>query len=75
MKIHLAFEFSENWQADRFIAEINSGAIFDAKAKLYRGNCSALVTYPVDDCMRFDSRAAELDDLAERHEGREISID
>ena len=74
MKIQLAYAFDENWQAARFIAEIGSGAIFDAKAKLYKGNRAALVTYPMDDCMSFDFRAAELDDLAAKHEGREISI-
>ena len=75
MKIQLAYLFDENWQAARFIAEINTGAIFDAKAKLYRGNRSALVSYPMDDCMSFDFRAAELDILAEKHEGSEISLD
>lgn len=74
MKIQLAYEFDENWQAARFIAEINTGAIFDAKAKLYQGSRSALVTYREDVCMSFDYRAAELDELASKHEGREISV-
>lgn len=74
MKIQFAYEFDENWLAARFIAEINSGAIFDARAKLYQGNRSVLVAYPAGDDREFDARPAELDALAERHEGREISV-
>lgn len=71
MNQQIAFEFPTAQVANRFINTLRGNQLNLTSVKLFRGNCSVLVTYTYQN-QDFDKTAAELDDIAAQFDGNEI---
>ncbi|MFA3793001.1 hypothetical protein AB6T38_17980 [Aliiglaciecola sp. SL4] len=72
MQNQIIYQFPSGQVANRFLNDVNSEQRPNIKAKLYRGSLKVQVTYQYADT-GFDSTSAELDDLASKYEGEEVS--
>ncbi|GAB5381245.1 MAG: hypothetical protein Alis3KO_16980 [Aliiglaciecola sp.] len=72
MQNQIVYQFPSAQVANRFLNEVNSSRLPDIKAKLFKGSDKVQVVYHYADG-GFDSTSADLDDLANRYEGSEVS--
>ncbi|GAC15732.1 hypothetical protein [Aliiglaciecola lipolytica] len=72
MQNQIIYQFPSGQIANRFLNDVNAEQRPHIKAKLYRGSVKVQVTYHYSDT-GFDSTSAELDDLARRYDGEEVS--
>ncbi|WP_438864728.1 hypothetical protein [Neptunicella sp.] len=73
MKTQIAFAFDSSQAANRFLNALRSSPIDHLQAKLFNTPEKILVSYSYADT-GFDRTASDLDDLASRYAGHEISI-
>lgn len=73
METQIAYVFRSGQSANRFLNAIKSGYVSNVHAQLFRGTDTVQVTYKPSSS-GFDSTTSELDDLAERFDGREASF-
>ncbi|ALQ07504.1 MULTISPECIES: hypothetical protein [Pseudoalteromonas] len=71
MKTEISYRFESSQVANRFSHELKNWSVNDVKTRLFNGGDSVKVSYEYDE-NGFDYTIAELDDLAERHAGKEI---
>lgn len=72
MENHIIYRFASAQVANRFLNTLKNWPVADVNAKLYRGSDKVRVSYEYNDG-GFDTTCSELDDLASRHDGSEIS--
>lgn len=72
METHIIYVFANGQLANRFLNALKVWDIAQVQAKLYRGAEMVKVSYCYSDS-GFDSTSSELDDLAVRYDGHEIS--
>jgi hypothetical protein len=73
METQIAYAFRSAQSANRFLNALKSGYVANVQAQLFKGNDTVKVTYQAQS-LGFDNTTAELDDLAERFDGREVSF-
>ncbi|MDN4502808.1 hypothetical protein QX776_10350 [Alteromonadaceae bacterium BrNp21-10] len=71
LQSHLVYGFDSPPVANRFINTLKNWPKAEVSAKLYRGSSNVMVSYYFDG-KGFDTTASELDDLADRFDGKEI---
>ncbi|WP_166421907.1 hypothetical protein [Pseudoalteromonas sp. Z1A8] len=71
MKTEIRYRFESSQVANRFLHELKNWPVNDVKTRLFNGGDSVKVTYEYDES-GFDYTSAELDDLAEKHGGKEV---
>ncbi|MBH0040674.1 hypothetical protein [Pseudoalteromonas sp. SWN166] len=71
MKTEIRYRFESSQAANRFLHELKNWPVNDVKTRLFNGGDSVKVTYEYDES-GFDYTLAELDDLAEKHGGKEV---
>ena len=71
MKTEIRYRFEYSQVANRFLHELKDWPVNDVKTRLFNGGDSVKVTYEYDES-GFDYTSAELDDLAEKHGGKEV---
>ena len=72
MKSEIRYRFQSGQIANRFLNELRHWPIANVKTTLLNGGFDVKVSYYFDSA-EFDYTCAELDDLAARHEGKEIN--
>ncbi len=72
MENQIIYQFASAQVANRFLNTLKNWSVATVNAKLYRGADKVKVSYEYSDS-GFDRTCAELDDLAARHEGTEVS--
>lgn len=72
MQNKIFYQFPSAQAANRFLNEINAPQSPDIKAKLFRGSDKVEVKYVYADS-GFDRTSSDLDDLAAKYDGTEIS--
>jgi hypothetical protein len=73
METQIAYVFRSGQSANRFLNALKSGYVANVNAQLFKGSDTVKVTYETRS-FDFDSTTSELDDLAERFDGREVSF-
>lgn len=73
METQIAYVFRSGQAANRFLNALKSGYVSNVHAQLFKGGDTVKVTYK-SDTSGFDSTTSDLDDLAERFDGREASF-
>ena len=71
MKTEIRYCFESSQLANRFLHELKDWPVNNVKTRLFNGGDSVKVTYEYDES-GFDYTSAELDDLAEKHGGKEV---
>lgn len=75
MDVKQAYTFDCDQTANRFLNDVRSGTVPGVKAKFYRNSSTVMVYFSMtDNDSGFDSRSADLDDLARQYEGVEVSV-
>ncbi len=73
METQIAYVFRSGQSASRFLNALKSGYVSNVHAQLFKRSDTVQVTYQPES-MGFDRTTSELDDLAERFDGREVSF-
>ncbi|AQQ01885.1 hypothetical protein B0W48_20150 [Pseudoalteromonas aliena] len=71
MKTEISYRFESSQIANRFVHVLKNWSVNEVKTRLFNGGDSVKVTYKSDEG-GFDYTSAELDDLAEKHGGKEV---
>ena len=71
MKTEISYRFDSSQTANRFVHKLKNWPVNNVKTRLFNGGDSVNVIYEYDES-GFDYTIAELDDLADRHAGKEI---
>ncbi|MBH0055852.1 hypothetical protein I6F65_02660 [Pseudoalteromonas sp. SWXJZ94C] len=71
MKTEISYRFESSQVANRFLHELKDWSVNDVKTRLFNGGDSVKVMYEHDES-GFDYTITELDDLAEKHSGKEV---
>ena len=72
MQVQIAYQFDSEQDAYRFLNSLKHWPVAEVDARFYRGADSVKVSYEYA-AGGFDATSSELDDLAARHNGREIN--
>lgn len=75
METQQAYTFDSDQIANRFLNDVRSGTVAGVTAKLFRDSKTVRLSFSlIHEEGGFDSRAAELDDMARHYEGVEVSL-
>lgn len=72
METHIIYIFTSGQLANRFLNALKVWSVADVQAKLYRGAGMVKVSYRYAE-NGFDATGSELDNLAARYDGHEIT--
>jgi hypothetical protein len=75
METQLAYSFDTDQIANRFLNDVRSGTVPGVKAGFFGNNKTIKICCTLlDDDGGFDTRSAQLDDMANLYEGSEVLI-
>jgi hypothetical protein len=70
----LAYSFDSTQKADRFLNRLKAGAVAHVRVRRYQGGTCIAVNYHTPADATFDTTCQQLDDLAARFGGNEITL-
>ncbi|TDF42046.1 hypothetical protein EYS14_04185 [Alteromonadaceae bacterium M269] len=73
METQIAYAFQSSQSANRFLNALKSGYVANVHAQFFKASDTVKVTYSASSS-GFDRTTSELDELAERFDGREVSF-